>query len=190
MKPQKLPSSLHNQNFLTRTVRTITQAIVIAVVSFVGWNSKYPTLQWQISHAHEGHEPTPGTQRLVFKQGSLHIYARFEALPIVGQESILQLDVMDSKNHRLTEISDDIDVVLWMPSMGHGSAPTQVERMLDSEGNLAAGRYRVRNVHFIMGGEWEVRIELTSPQGGRETQSFLVRLSGGHGGHRGNSLQN
>jgi len=42
------------------------------------------------------------------------------------------------------------EVVLWMPSMGHGSTPTQTTR-------LDVGTYRVSNVFFIMPGEWDIR---------------------------------
>lgn len=45
------------------------------------------------------------------------------------------------------------DVVLWMPSMGHGSAPTQTTR-------LDVGTYRASNVFFIMPGDWEIRFSV------------------------------
>lgn len=41
-------------------------------------------------------------------------------------------------------------VVLWMPSMGHGSTPTQAVRVDE-------GTYRASNVFFIMPGDWEIR---------------------------------
>lgn len=44
-------------------------------------------------------------------------------------------------------------VVLWMPSMGHGSSPTQVER-------LDVGTYRAKNVFFVMPGEWEIKFQI------------------------------
>lgn len=42
------------------------------------------------------------------------------------------------------------EVMLWMPSMGHGSTPTQTSR-------LDIGTYRASNVFFIMPGDWEIR---------------------------------
>ncbi|MBL7542438.1 MAG: hypothetical protein JNL11_01410 [Bdellovibrionaceae bacterium] len=45
------------------------------------------------------------------------------------------------------------EVVLWMPSMGHGSTPTKIER-------LDVGTYRVGNVFFIMPGAWEIRFQV------------------------------
>lgn len=44
------------------------------------------------------------------------------------------------------------EVILWMPSMGHGSVPTQTQR-------LDMGTYRASNVFFIMPGEWEIRFQ-------------------------------
>lgn len=44
-------------------------------------------------------------------------------------------------------------LVLWMPSMGHGSTPTSVQR-------VDVGSYRATNVFFIMPGEWELKFQL------------------------------
>lgn len=49
-----------------------------------------------------------------------------------------------------TDFASRPTVVLWMPSMGHGSSPTEVHR-------LDVGTYRATNVFFIMPGEWEIR---------------------------------
>ncbi|MFZ4404342.1 MAG: hypothetical protein ACOYOK_09605 [Pseudobdellovibrionaceae bacterium] len=42
------------------------------------------------------------------------------------------------------------EVILWMPSMGHGSTPTEVER-------LDVGTYRVKKVFFVMPGDWDLQ---------------------------------
>jgi len=44
-------------------------------------------------------------------------------------------------------------VVLWMPSMVHGSTPTQTARVDE-------GTYRTTNVFFIMPGDWEIRFQV------------------------------
>jgi hypothetical protein len=46
-----------------------------------------------------------------------------------------------------------LSVVLWMPSMGHGSSPVTIEK-------IETGVYRVRRVFFIMPGDWEIRVFL------------------------------
>jgi len=50
----------------------------------------------------------------------------------------------------MTDFSTAPRLVLWMPSMGHGSSPTEVNR-------LDTGTYRASNVFFIMPGEWDLR---------------------------------
>lgn len=44
-------------------------------------------------------------------------------------------------------------LVLWMPSMGHGSSPTTVEQ-------VDTGSFRAKNVFFIMPGEWEIKFQI------------------------------
>lgn len=51
-------------------------------------------------------------------------------------------------------------VVLFMPSMGHGSSPTRVEPLRDSAGNPAVGQYWVKQVYFSMDGDWDIRLQL------------------------------
>ncbi len=53
----------------------------------------------------------------------------------------------------LVEPDGDLAVVLWMPSMGHGSSPVSLVR-------LESGIYRASNVFFSMHGEWEIRFLL------------------------------
>jgi YtkA-like len=156
-------------------MKTLLKSVALVAALLIG----------SISSAHEGHDHPPLAGHLSFKQNTLHIHASFPAAPVVGQESLLVLEAKDAKTHQPTELNDNIEVVLWMPSMGHGSAPTQVERTLDASGNVVPGVFNVRNVYFIMGGEWEVRVTLTDAQGVKETKSFTVILDGGHdhGGH-------
>lgn len=131
--------------------------------------------------AQGGHDQPANSGHLKFKNELLHIHANFVAAPIVGEESILVLEAKDAKTHQSVELADDVEVVLWMPSMGHGSSPTQVEKAVDANGNLLVGVFNVKQIYFIMGGEWEVRVTLTDAQGLKETRSFLVKLDGGHG---------
>jgi hypothetical protein len=50
------------------------------------------------------------------------------------------------------ETSAPVKVVLWMPSMGHGSSPVTVEKLVD-------GTYHASKVFFIMHGGWEIRFQ-------------------------------
>ena len=49
------------------------------------------------------------------------------------------------------------EVILWMPSMGHGSSPTTVTE-------LDTGTYRVSDVYFIMPGNWEIKFQLKTSE--------------------------
>jgi len=50
------------------------------------------------------------------------------------------------------DIQGEVEVELWMPSMGHGSSPVTVTRM-------DTGTYRASQVFFTMPGDWEIRIQ-------------------------------
>jgi hypothetical protein len=157
------------------TGQTIVKSVALVAALFIA----------QLASAHGGHDHPPLAGHLSYKQNTLHLHASFPNAPVVNQESLLVLEAKDAKTHQPTELNDNIEVVLWMPSMGHGSAPTQVERAVDANGDLLSGVFNVRNVYFIMGGDWEVRVTLTDAQGVQETKSFKLTLDGGHdhGGH-------
>lgn len=59
-------------------------------------------------------------------------------------------------------------VILWMPSMGHGSSPTKVER-------LDVGTFRANEVFFVMPGDWEIRFQIK--EGANITDEAIVSLS-------------
>ena len=44
-----------------------------------------------------------------------------------------------------------VEAKLWMPDMGHGSAPTQLARL---DGNCT----QIDHIDFIMSGDWEIRV--------------------------------
>ncbi len=46
-------------------------------------------------------------------------------------------------------------IKLWMPSMGHGSSPVQVE-------NVGTGTYKASGVYFSMPGKWQIKFQIKS----------------------------
>lgn len=50
------------------------------------------------------------------------------------------------------DLSGTAALVLWMPSMGHGSSPTTVTR-------IEAGTYRASRVYFVMPGAWDLHFQ-------------------------------
>lgn len=154
-------------NTLLKTITTITAGLFITTATLA-----------------QGHTHDPYTGHLAFKNNTLHIHASFPVAPTVGAYSMMILEAKNPATHQTTELSEKIDVVLWMPSMGHGSAPTRVERAIDANGVPIPGTFTVKNVYFMMGGDWEIRVTLTDVQGVQETQSFAIQLAGsGHGHH-------
>jgi hypothetical protein len=55
-------------------------------------------------------------------------------------------------------------VLLWMPSMGHGSSPVTVEK-------TGVGEYHATKVFFAMKGVWQLRFQLKS---GREVKDEVI----------------
>lgn len=64
-------------------------------------------------------------------------------------DSEMGIFTLDFSTEQLSEVA----VILWMPSMGHGSRPTTVMRLSETQ-------FEVSNVAFIMPGEWEIRIRI------------------------------
>lgn len=113
---------------------------------------------------------------LVFKNNTLHIHAHFPVMPVAGAKTSLVLEAKNAQTHQPTEINDQIEVKLWMPSMGHGSSPTVVQRATDSSGKIIPGTFNVNNVFFVMSGNWEIWITLKDAAGKSEKQSFNVNI--------------
>lgn len=61
-----------------------------------------------------------------------------------------------------------LHVFLWMPSMGHGSAPVKLKELGD-------GEFEVSEVQFIMGGKWEIKFQLK--EGNQVTDETVISLS-------------
>lgn len=61
-----------------------------------------------------------------------------------------------------------LNVVVWMTSMGHGSAPVKITK-------LNVGEYEVSNVQFFMGGAWDLKFQLK--QGSQVVDETIVSYS-------------
>ncbi len=123
----------------------------------------------------------PGMTHLTFANGAIHAHATWIVGPQVPQESLLKVEWKNGADHSPTVPPGPFEVVLWMPSMGHGSAPTSVLESLDTSGQPILGSYDVKNVFFLMGGDWDVNVTLTYQDGTKETKTIKVNLpNGGH----------
>lgn len=110
------------------------------------------------------------TQTLTFAHGALAADLAWERGPLVGKESLLHVQ-WHMANGQPTEPGGTFEVVLDMPMMGHGSVPTEVH----TAGK--PGEYRIGNVYFLMGGDWNVMVTLHPATGDEETQTLPVHLN-------------
>lgn len=53
-------------------------------------------------------------------------------------------------------LSQNLKIILWMPSMGHGSVPVIIKKNIDS----TPPSLTIERVYFIMPGDWEIRFQL------------------------------
>ena len=121
--------------------------------------------------------------RLVFNQGRLQALVSWEKGPQSPNESVMQIEWQNDLGAMMEP--GNFRVVLFMPAMGHGSAPTQVNRVLDAHGNPLIGVFEIVNVYFSMGGDWDVQVILMKADGTKETQVIHVHVEGGGGPHHG-----
>lgn len=84
-----------------------------------------------------------------------------------GQFVLELVNLTDAVKEELSEV--ELKAVLWMPSMGHGSAPTSVV-------DLGDGKYEVNDVHFIMSGDWEIRFALQNKKGILDEAVYSLEL--------------
>jgi len=66
----------------------------------------------------------------------------------------------DRDASQVVDLIVDLAVVLWMPSMGHGSKPVEIT-------HLGNGQYRVSNVFFTMHGDWDIQVQLKNKKNGQ-----------------------
>lgn len=88
----------------------------------------------------------------------------FSTAPSVNKNAPFLVSFQNDDNTKTILPKYNIEVLLWMPSMGHGSKPTAVTRFENS------GVLYVSNVYFIMKGEWEIQIKMReTAEDGTET---------------------
>lgn len=106
-----------------------------------------------------------------FSKSGLCLNWYWELKPTSSKMGSLIFKTFRLNSFDLTPIEVDLaetpQVILWMPSMGHGSTPTQTER-------LDVGTYRAKNVFFIMPGEWDIEIQIKN--GTEVTDESVVSL--------------
>lgn len=93
---------------------------------------------------------------LSFTSEDLCLTAKWEVMPTDSTFGSMILTFTDLNNLDLPVTPINVPfVVLWMPSMGHGSSPVTMEF-------IETGKYRVKDVFFIMPGPWDIHYQLNN----------------------------
>lgn len=94
---------------------------------------------------------------LQFPNSGLCLSWAWEKIPTSTEMGSLVFKTYRLNNYDATAVEMDLpsvpQVILWMPSMGHGSSPTTILR-------LDVGTYAASNVFFVMPGEWQIKFQL------------------------------
>lgn len=91
-------------------------------------------------------------EELFFKNTEISIKTFWKRGPLIGDESKMLILLFD-KNGLSTSTDLDFKVMLWMPTMGHGSFPVSVKKIGD-------GVYEANEVFFTMPGHWDIHFQL------------------------------
>ena len=75
---------------------------------------------------------------------------------------------LGTMNGPFQDLEKNLHIYLWMPGMGHGSAPVKITKIND-------GEYDVSNVQFIMGGKWDIRFQLK--EGAQVLDEVIIPLT-------------
>lgn len=97
--------------------------------------------------------------------GGLHVDARTDPQPPPRGTFDVELRVADPSGAPVDGLS--LDVVPWMPAMGHGSS---IVPNVTAQGG---GRYTIGNVSMVMPGDWELRTNIT----GRLTDHVAITIT-------------
>lgn len=92
------------------------------------------------------------SEELFFKNTEVSIKTFWKQGPFVGDESRMLILFFD-KNGLSTSTNLDFRVMLWMPTMGHGSFPITISKISD-------GIYEANEMFLTMPGYWEIHFQL------------------------------
>jgi len=122
--------------------------------------------------------------QLFFANGAVQAKCTWTQGPQTPAESLMSIEWINGTTLAPAEPPGTFGVALFMPGMGHGSAPTQAQRILDKDGQPAVGAYLISNMYFTMGGMWQVNVTLNYADGTKEMKTIDVDVpAAANGGH-------
>lgn len=113
-------------------------------------------------------QETANSCTLFFTQSNLCAEVLWQQTPIESTYLSLILKFYSTATHTPTDPTVLPQVVLWMPSMNHGSSPSKTEK-------ISTGLYRVFNIYFIMPGEWDIHFQLK--QGSQINDDVIQKIT-------------
>lgn len=108
-------------------------------------------------------------RQIDFSGGELKAEMSIDLTEKAGDEHFMHIQWRDRTGLTLVNPGQTIEVELWMPQMGHHSAPTVVEQ-------TGTGLYRVSNMYFIMTGLWQIRVKVRGPLWFEEVQTWSLTM--------------
>jgi hypothetical protein len=112
--------------------------------------------------------PEQSLMTVASSTGNLRIDVRTAPTqPPAGGVQTVQLVIIDSMTGA-PQTGLRLDVLPWMPAMGHGASLTP------SVAEQPAGTYVVSDVDFFMPGTWELRTSISGPRSDSAAPSFQI----------------
>ncbi len=117
-----------------------------------------------------GSKGTQLTQCAAKFSGGACVGLEWESYPAEGEFGTFVFRTFNEADGQVrpVEFEGQMQVMLWMPGMGHGSSPVVVQR-------LDVGYYRASQVFFSMPGEWEIRFLIKEGTQVRDRASIALR---------------
>lgn len=105
----------------------------------------------------------------------LCLHGHWEVAPTVSNEvaGVLIVGFFD-QNREPLQAPLIVEAKMWMPDMGHGSMPTHVKRLANSQGALTH-EYRISEMYFLMPGHWQILLKIQNEAG--ETGEAVVDVN-------------
>ncbi len=92
--------------------------------------------------------------KMHLKTENLCLKATWDSMPTESTFGSMTLTFTDKNTpERIISPRHEPSMLLWMPSMGHGSSPVTITLIED-------GIYKANDIFFIMPGPWEIRYQL------------------------------
>lgn len=127
-----------------------------------------------LSQAEEAKNPK--MQHVSFFNGEYHAHVMWDTDPVAKKEATARIEWKSGKNHQAINPKGEIEFVLWMPAMDHGSSPVKMEPILKEKGKTLVGVYKVSKINFSMKGDWEVRLTLKKDANQSDTQVIKMKI--------------